>query len=103
MHARPKTAADRHGIFDSLHLFAETTSWVAAWLILPLWLGFRGAAFTDFLIFASGAGALLSFAVAADRPDALDDLHNLAWLSFASWLPVLIIGGAVFGLASIFA
>ncbi|MDP8913023.1 MAG: hypothetical protein M3N39_05555 [Pseudomonadota bacterium] len=86
---------------DDLQLVLETLSWFAAWLIVPAWLGFRDVGGSAFLLFSLGAGLLLSIGVAADRPRAFEQLGDVAWFAGVSSLAVTVIGGTVFGLASI--
>lgn len=93
------TGASELPIHD-LQLLVETLSWLAAWLILPAWLALRGADGSDFLLFSLGAGMLLSGGIAADRPAAFDQLGDLAWFAAVSCVAVLVVGGAVFTLAS---
>ena len=83
-----------------LQLLVETLSWLTAWLILPAWLAVRGADGSGFLLYAAGAGMLLSAGIAADRPAAFDQLGDMAWFAVVSCLAVLVVGGAVFTLTS---
>ena len=85
---------------ESLQLLLETSSWLAAWLILPVWLGLTGAGLFDFLLYSAGASLLLSLGVAADRPQGFSDAGDLGWLTGLCFLAVLLVGGALFGTAS---
>lgn len=98
--ARRSTA--NYARVEGLQLLAETSSWVAAWLILPVWLGLIGAGVGDFLLYAAGAGFLLSLGVAADRPQNFSYAGDLTWFAAVSCFAVLVVGGALFGIATIF-
>lgn len=87
---------------EGLQALAETSSWLAAWLILPVWLGLRGASGADFLLYALGAGVLLSLGVAADRPRGFSHAGDVAWFSAICCFAVLVVGGVLFGIATIF-
>lgn len=84
-----------------LQLVLETLSWLAAWLLLPVWLAFRNVGASDFLVFSLGAGLLLSVGVAADRPRAFEQLGDVAWFAGVFSLAVMVAGGTVFSLTVI--
>lgn len=95
-----RRSAREHDAVERLQLLAETSSWLAAWLLLPVWLGLAGAAVSDFVTFAIGAGLLLSLGVAADRAKAFTDLRHFCWFAAISCLAVLVVGGAVFAITT---
>ena len=88
------------GLHD-LQLVLETTSWIAAWFILPVWLAFQGVSGASFLLYALGSGLLLAGGVAADRPHAFHEFEDSAWFAGLSSLAVTVLGGIVFALASL--
>lgn len=98
--AFPKSSGTSELPIHDLQLLVETVSWLAAWLILPAWLAFRGANASDFLVYALGAGMLLSAGIAADRSGALDESGDMTWFAAVSCLAVLLVGGAVFTLTA---
>ena len=93
------TGASELPIHD-LQLLVETSSWLAAWLILPAWLASRGASASEFFLYAFGAGMLLAAGIAADRSDALNESGEMIWFAAVSCLAVFAVGGAVFTLTS---
>ncbi|MDP9415697.1 MAG: hypothetical protein M3Q08_16780 [Pseudomonadota bacterium] len=99
-HASEGTGASGSRALD-LQLVLETISWLAAWLILPVWLALKQVGVSDFLVYAFGSGLLLAVGVAADRPRALDQLGDAAWFAGVSSLAVTVVGGMVFALASV--
>jgi hypothetical protein len=90
------------GTVEGLQLLAETSSWVAGWLILPVWLGLTGARAADFLLYALGAGLLLSFGLAMDRPMGFRHAGELAWFTGVCCSAVFLVGGAAFSIAAMF-
>jgi len=96
----PKSTGASELPVHDLQLLVETLSWLAAWLILPAWLALHGASAPDFLLYALGAGMLLSAGIAADRSGALDQGGDMAWFAAVSSLAVLVVGGTVFTLTS---
>lgn len=94
-----RNKAGKFATTESLQLLVETSTWFAAWLILPVWLGLTGASPFDFLLYAVGASVLLSLGVAADRPEGFSHPGDVAWLTLLCWLAVLLLGGALFATA----
>ncbi len=92
----------RLAAIEDVELALETASWLAAWLVLPIWLAASGAGTADFLMYATSAGALLSLGVAADRPDGLPNAGDLAWFSAVAVLSILVVGGSFFAIAAAF-
>jgi hypothetical protein len=99
--AASRTGRSSAAAIEGLQLVVETTSWVVAWLVLPVWLALRGASAADFLLYAVGAGLLLAFAVAADRPDAFARADDIGWFAAASGTAVLLVGGFTFTIATL--
>ncbi len=98
--ASPRSTGASELLIQDLQLLVETLCWLAAWLLLPAWLAFRGAGATGFLLYALGAGMLLSAGIAADRSDAFEQRGDIAWFAAVSCLAVLVVGGGVFTLTS---
>jgi hypothetical protein len=86
---------------DGIILAAESLAWLSGWLLIPAWLAVRGSDITIFLSFAPVAGLLLATGVAADRGRSFNDLDHFLWLVRMTCLAILLVGGAVFGLASL--
>ena len=99
--ASPRSTGD-FAKTEGLQLLAEVSSWLAAWLILPAWLGLSGAGAANFLLYTLGAGFLLSLGAAADRPQGFSHPGDVAWFAAVCCFSVLVVGGAVFGIAAIF-
>jgi hypothetical protein len=97
-----RTSSRSFAIADRVQLLAQTTAWVAAWLIFPVWLGLTGAAAADFATYALGAGAVLAVGTAFDQPGLLPSAATLIWAAAVCWFTVLVAGGALFGIASLF-
>ena len=97
--ASTSTGTSGPGTHD-LQLVVETTSWLAAWFILPVWLSFQGVSGTSFLLYALGSGLLLAVGVAVDRPRAFEEFKDSAWFAGVSSLAVTVVGGSVFALTS---
>ena len=93
--------SDKFVALEDLQLLAETTCWLAAWLVLPTWLGMAGASAGDFILYALGAGLLLSLGNAADRTRGLSDFRQVAASAALFSLSLLVVGGAVFGIAAV--
>ena len=89
-------------IIEGMQLLAETSCWLAAWLVLPICLGVAGASPVEFLTYAFGAGALLAFGVAVDRSQGFSDLGEIAWFAALSCFAVLTVGGTLFGITTVF-
>jgi hypothetical protein len=98
----PRRSTAGFGNIEGLQLLVEMSSWLAAWLILPVWLGLTGAGAGDFLLYALGAGLLLSAGVAADRPPGFAAAGDTAWFAAVCCFAVLIVGGALFFTAAAF-
>jgi hypothetical protein len=99
-----RNAAQSHvkaDVIERMQLLSETACWLAAWLVLPIWLGVAGASPVEFLAYAFGAGALLAFGVAVDRSDGFSDLGEIAWFGALSCFAVLTVGGTLFGITTV--
>lgn len=97
--ASTRTGTSGPGPHD-LQLVLETTSWLAAWFILPVWLAFQGVSGPSFVLYALGSGLLLAAGVAVDRPHAFDEFEDSAWFAGVSSLAVTVVGGIVFAFTS---
>lgn len=90
--------AEIENLKDGFSLALETLAWLAAWVLLPAWLAFRGSGISDFVGYALSAGSLLALGVAVDRGRAFQDLDHFLWFAGMTCLAILLFGGAVFGL-----
>lgn len=98
MHRKAPQSTAQADSIEVMQLLAETSCWLAAWLVFPICLGVAGASPAEFLIYALGAGALLSLGVAADRPSGFPDIGEAVSFAAMSCLALFTVGGAIFGI-----
>lgn len=91
-----RRAAEIENQKDAVLLGLESLTWLAAWIMLPIWLAARGAGAGQFLSYSVMAAALLALGVLADRGEAFDDVKHLLWFVALIFLAILLTGGAVF-------
>ena len=92
------SAAATENLKDGLQLALETLTWLAAWVLIPVWLACRDTSLSHFLLYSIGSGSLLAFGVLVDRGSAFEDGGHLLWFSGITTLAIFLFGGTVFGL-----
>jgi hypothetical protein len=90
-------AARSENLKDGVLLAAESMAWLAAWLVMPVWLALRETTGSAFTVYAVAVGTLLAFGVLADRGPAFDSPDHFLWFAALNSLAILLLGGAVFG------
>ncbi|TFI58589.1 hypothetical protein E2493_09190 [Sphingomonas parva] len=96
---RRTIAADRLNDWADLACLVEAACWISAWLVLPAWLGWRGAGIGQYAIYAAGAGSILAAGVIGTNPGQFrSDRCFAGEFTLAAVLAVTLIGGAVFAL-----
>ena len=83
---------------DGVQFTLESLAWLAAWVLIPVWLAWRDTGFVHFLAYSAVSGCLLAAGVLADRGKAFEDLKHLFWFAGLTSLAILFFGGVTFGL-----
>jgi hypothetical protein len=90
----------RNNDWADLAALLQVACWLSAWLLLPAWLGLRGAPASAFLSYACGAGLLTACgAIGANSASFLSHPRFAALFAAAVLIAVLLLGGIVFLLA----
>ena len=96
---RRTIAADRLNDWADLACLVEACCWLCAWLLLPAWLGWRGAAIGQYALYAAGAGTILAAGVIGTNPRQFRaDPRFARDFTLAAVLAVALVGGPVFAL-----
>jgi hypothetical protein len=89
----PARSAEAENLKDAILLGLEGLTWVAAWALIPAWLGSRGSPVLAFVAFALLAGTLLAAGVVIDRGHAILDRREMLCFAGLSSLAILLLGG----------
>lgn len=89
---------DRH--LEGTEVFAESLVWIAAWLLIPIYLGRSTVGPGAYAIYAVVAGILVSLGVLATTQESCGGWARFFGHALKCALAILIAGGSVFLLAS---